>query len=450
MDETAPCALLISYHFPPDPVVGSLRWQEMSRRFAERGWNVDVITRDFSDLAGLDRARLQRLPIGTRVFSVADREPLLNRIQRRAWPHVRRLIRRGRANAASEPSGSGMSQRSSTPRILREYLTWLEVAHDRNWARAAGRSALALARLRPYGVIISSGPPHLAHLAGAHVVQREPMPFVADMRDPWSLVERLSHVPVSSVWLSAARKYEARVIRAASLITMNTEAACAAMRARYPGAAEKIHVIRNGADDELIPSAPRDGAFRIRFAGSIYLDRDPRLLFRAASRVIRDLELSPAQFKIEFVGDVDRYADTPTLQIAAQEGIAQYVTLGGQLPRREVLGFLAGATMLISLPQDSDFAIPAKIYEYVKMPAWLLILARSGSATAELLAGSDASVVEPTDADTMTATIRQRFLEFRQGCIPSAVGGDGRFDRSVQADKLLQLIAEQVAQSRRP
>src|SRR2546422_7800891 len=35
--------LLISYHFPPDPAVGALRWQKLARYAAERGWGLDVM-----------------------------------------------------------------------------------------------------------------------------------------------------------------------------------------------------------------------------------------------------------------------------------------------------------------------------------------------------------------------------------------------------------------------
>ena len=57
--------LLISYTFPPDPAVGGLRWQQMAGYFAEQGWAVDVIARDFLRVEDLDTARLERLPPGT-------------------------------------------------------------------------------------------------------------------------------------------------------------------------------------------------------------------------------------------------------------------------------------------------------------------------------------------------------------------------------------------------
>jgi hypothetical protein len=285
----------------------------------------------------------------------------------------------------------------------------------------------------------------MAHIAGRHAARRAGLPFVADMRDPWSLVERLSDDIDGPLWYYLARRHEARVIQDATLVTMNTEAACRSMRLAYPASADRIEVIRNGSDDEPVPKVEADAVFRVRFAGSIYLDRDPRLFFRAASRVIRQLGITPKQFAIEFVGEVDRYAGTPTREIALQEGVVEYVSIGGIVPRREVLEFLGGATLLLSLPQDSNLAIPAKIYEYVKMPSWMLVLAHADSATAQVLEDSDASVMDPADVDGMVEVLRRRYEEFRRGVRPAPVGRDGRFDRSRQSEKLLRLISERIA-----
>jgi hypothetical protein len=87
-------------------------------------------------------------------------------------------------------------------------------------------------------------------------------------------------------------------------------------------------------------------------------------------------------------------------------------------------------------------AIPAKIYEYLRFDAWLLILAHERSATAALLRGTNADVVSPTDVAGMARVIRSRYEQFRHGERPVAVARDGRFDRRIQAELLLDRISE--------
>ena len=442
---SAPRLLLIAYNFPPDPAVGGLRWQEMARLLTEAGWGVDVITRDFQDVHGCDERRLERLPVGVRIFSVPDREPLLGRAQKIVWPVLRRLFRRRPSQGGEALTRDEVFQKQGARAFVRVYHAWIEFTRDEIWARSAaavGRWASSSTR---YVAVVTSGPPHMVHEAGRLLSVSTRVPHVVDMRDPWSLAQRLRESIASPLWIRWARKFESRALANATLVTMNTQAAAGAMRAAYPVHADKIDVVRNGADDEPLPPHRHDATFRLRFAGSIYLDRDPRIVFRAARRMITALKLTPEQFVIELFGDANRYAGTLTTQIAEEEDVASHVYIGGRMHRQETMEFLAGGTMLLSLPQDSDYAIPAKIYEYVRFESWLLILATPHSATAQVLRDSEADVIEPDDVDGMAAVLQMRYEQFRSGINPRPVGWDGRFDRRAQAEHFVHLLQQHVA-----
>ncbi|MEO8333656.1 MAG: glycosyltransferase [bacterium] len=439
---SAPRILLISYNFPPDSAIGGLRWQRMAAYFAEYGWAVDVIARNFNDLPGIDLARIEKLPNGMRIFSVPDREPLVGRVQKFVWRPIRKVfgpLKSSGVHALSQPE---IKQQRGLRTKLRTYFAWLDFLRGRNWAGAAADLGVEVALSERYVAIVSSGPPHMAHEGGRLASMKTRIPHVVDMRDPWSLVQRVQELLASPLWLRIASRYERRVIDHATLVTMNTEASRDAMRAAYPQHATKIEVIRNGSDDDPLPPTKRDSRFRLRFAGSIYMDRDPRSCFKAAKRVITELNLTPQQFLIEFVGQVYRYAGTPTLKIAEEEGIREYVRVSGLVPRKESLEFLAGGTMLLSLPQDSDFAVPAKIYEYLRFEAWMLVMAAADSATGMLLRGTEADVVDHDDIDGITRILRTRYDQFTSGVRPHAIARDGRFDRRLQAKKMMELITE--------
>ena len=105
----------------------------------------------------------------------------------------------------------------------------------------------------------------------------------------------------------------------------------------------------------------------------------------------------------------------------------------------------ARAHARVSLPRRSGqppSALAAvnsrQIYEYVRFSAWLLILAERHSASANLLRGSGADVVDPEDIDAITSVIRQRYEDFRKGTHPTPVNWDGRFDRTAPARLMFQ------------
>jgi hypothetical protein len=266
-----------------------------------------------------------------------------------------------------------------------------------------------------------------------------------DLRDPWSQQERLPEAIASPLWLMLAAFHERRCVRAASLVVMNTEVARDRMRGRYPASTERIISVMNGFDDDPLPPPVDSGPFVMAYAGSIYLDRSPRMLFRAAGRIIRELGLTPAEFRVELMGAVEQYGGAPLEAIAAQEGVEGHLRLLPPGSRAEAQQFLARSQMLVSLPQDSDSAIPSKVFEYLRFPAWILIMAEPESATERALRGTSASVVRPDDVDEMARLIGAYYALYRATGRPAPAAVDSRLSRKTQAADFFEVLERIVA-----
>ena len=439
-DESRRRLLLISYHFPPDPAVGGRRWQQFARYLAEHGWGMDVVMRDHSRLKVRDERQLELLPADLRIFPAPDFEPFIGRLERAAAKTIRHFVPR-RATKVAQPTTTAMDVHApSAGGMVRAVAASVNIIRERNWAISAARTALDAARHRQYDVVISSGPPHFAHEGARRTSRTLRLPLVIDLRDPWSAIERLPDSYASPIWFAAAQYYERRCIDDATLVVMNTDESRDDMRRRFPHASERIITIRNGSDDDPLPIVPRTQRFTIRFAGSIYLDRDPRLVFRAAATVVQRLALTPDSFALEFIGNVDELGGQSVRAMAEQEGVSEFVHIDGPRPRDAAMEFLAGGTMLLNLPQDADMCIPAKIFEYVRFSAWLLVLATPHSATAALLRDTSADVIDPNDVDGMARVIETRYRQHTLGERPLAAGHDGRFDRAIQAKILVERL----------
>jgi len=61
----------------------------------------------------------------------------------------------------------------------------------------------------------------------------------------------------------------------------------------------------------------------------------------------------------------------PVMELARQEGVEAFARYHPPGPRSAAARLLASATMLVSLPQDTETAIPSKIFEYSRFDAWL-------------------------------------------------------------------------------
>ena len=454
--------LVISYHFPPDRAVGAKRWEKFSRFAAERGWGMDVFMRGDVDRAGADAAR-SALPPGVRVFSVPA--PALKRemVENAVWRALAGRRKKDAAGATSGANASAPAVRAGPASVPRSELRWA-LDTPRGWMRVYW-AALDFARIRKWGdgvietvssvfdpgvhqAVVTSGPPFMSHDVGRRISERYRIPFIMDMRDPWSHVERLPEGMATPMWTRLAARYEAAAVKRATLIVANTEVARRQMTATYPLRAGDIITVTNGADDVALPQQRHGGRFVIAHAGTVYLDRDPRALFQGAAQVIRDLSLTPDDISLEFIGALEAVGGFPIEEVARAEGIAEYVRTGPPRPHSEAMAFMAGASMLVTMSGSNMAAIPAKTFECVRFPAWILALSAPGSATAMLLEQTGADVASPGDAAAIAGIIEKRYREHRSGVVPEPVGSDPRFSRSYQAGILMDALEARVGANR--
>ncbi len=444
--------MLLSYHFPPSTAAGALRWEKLARFAADRGYGLDVVTLAPESLDQRDDTRLAALPEGTTVHGVAQATHWSEAAEDAASAVVRsgRALRPAREDGSSDggavtrpmslaPDDIGWSLRPRA--LLRAWWSWKAWARDRRWAQAAAARAAALVDPRIHRAIVTCGPPHMVHATGGRLARRAGLPHIMDLRDPWSLVRRLPEELATPMSFALARRAERTAVRRAELVVTNTDALRDAMRAEYPDRTARIITVMNGYDRESLPEAPRDHRrFTVTYAGALYLDRDPRLFLRAAGRVVKVLGLTAEQFGVEFLGTGESFGSGTLAGLAREEGMSGFVTVHPRKPRGEALAFLAGSTMLLNLPQDSRYAIPSKVFEYLMFPSWVLALAAPGSPTATVLAGTGVDVVAPDDVDGMARVLEERINAFFRGERPSAIAGRERLSRSAQAEILFDAL----------
>lgn len=447
--------MLLSYHFPPGQATGALRWQKLAPFLYSAGFGLDVVTVAPPWVKATDWSRMAELPPGTRVFGVRAGPHWIERLENDLWGEVQRLRRWRRSGDRAVVERPGLPRTDLVPKgsvrwrwwavqdYRRAYAAWLAQARQRVWSDAAERLARRIVTAASHVGVVSCGPPHLAHHAGWRVAGAAGLPFIMDMRDPWTASPSVLKTVASPVWVWLTGRYERLAIERAALVVTTTAAHAAALVGRYPALAGRTVTVLNGYDEEPLPPRREERIFRVRYAGSIYIDRDPRPLFRAVARVVAETGARPEDLRVEFLGHVEQFGGVSLQRLAAGEGVEAYVGVEASRPRREAMDFLAQAALLLSLPQSVRLAIPSKVFEYMRFAAWLLVLAEPESATAAVLEGTGADVVSPEDVDGMVAILRRRFDQWRHGQRPAPLATN-RFSRRVQAGILVEALSQML------
>lgn len=368
--------LVISYHFGSGGAIGGLRWLGFTKYLRRLGWTAAVLTAAEHEGDARDTgATVERCP---RFWTSLD-----------VLRSARRLMI-GRAPRSAAPSAGTAASHHTSPlhQLGRELAAWLAFPDEgRGWiVRAALRARAMIRRFRP-DVVVSSGPPHSAHVVAGLALAGRSARWVIDLRDPWA-------GPFPAIWQShrllgsrtygtLSRRLEAAAVGAADAVLTTTPQLAAVLRAQYPGA--RVVCVPNGVDHTSLPAPPSDPypGLAIAYAGTLYAGRDIGAVAGGLRRFLeRHPEAARAGSKLRVAGNAESQHAKAFVEAVTAAGMGQAVEMMGTLPREEALRLLARSRVALVLAQQQELQIPAKLYETLAMGVPTLVVAPEGSATA--------------------------------------------------------------------
>ena len=438
---TTPRILLLTQVFPPHSEIGAARWEGFAPYLVEAGWGMDVVIEDPQDLGHPDWERFRQLPADIRVATCRRRRPRWYEILRR----IRRTTPITSLSDSSATPATSVSESSGARDIIRRSVTATIRARQSHqlvseFSHTGGRIVDERHQL-----VVSSGPAHYVHVAAARLARDRSLPHVIDLRDPWARV-----VPATTLERilpdEELRRFESRTLGRAALIITNTNAAGEVLQRRFPELHNRIRSIPNGSDIAPIlerPSPP--SIFQIAHCGSLYIDRDPRPFLKAVGRVCSRLQLDATNLRIVFMGEPARINGRTLSELASEAGIGDLFEERPLGSRDEARQLLRESLMAVAFQGATRTQVPGKVFEYAAFPLWLLALVGADSATADMLEGSEAILLDIDDVDSTERVIEACYLRYREGVLPRPVGHDGRFSRAKQAKLLIEELRRLVA-----
>ena len=401
--------LVVTWYFPPDGAVGGLRWAGIAKYLARLGWKVSVVTaasppRD--DAAGA--VHVESCP--------------------HLWTSYRLLGLLKRRLRKALPSGSGVARPSGSPGLMhrlqlevRGLLTFPD--STRGWVlRAALRSRSLIRRFQPH-VVVSSGPPHFAHLTAGLATIGSSARWLIDLRDPWAgalmdvrdpwartLMKGRESDSRARTWLARALlpRLERLVFRAAHGVITNSVQYANALAARYPDLV--IACIPNAVDPEGLPPPAPDPypGLGIAYTGTLYLGRDLAPVVRAFQMFLRrHPDAVAAGSKLRIAGHAEASHALAFDEAVAAAGLEQQVEVLGLLPRAQALNVVSRSRLVVVLAQDQPLQIPTKLYESVAMGIPTLVVAGADSAAAGEGTRLGAVVRDPADVEGIAGVLEQ-------------------------------------------
>jgi len=466
--------LVLTYRWPPQGGVSVQRVSKFVKYLTRQGWRpvIHTVANPYAPVR--DQGLERDVPASVPVYRTPTVE--WEAIESSLAGFVKRL-RGGGKGKVTNGAGDGPGREAETATVGRTERDARTTRHGQLgavgnfvwskllipdpqivWAGAAYVRSLAIARRERPDVIFSTSPPNSVNVLAAALAKKLGVPWIADMRDPWTEgIRRKQWYPGNSSRQAREERWEREIFTRASAVVVTTEATRDDFLRKYPWCPpERVSVITNGFDPEDFAHVTREpkflepGLLHVTVTGTVETLFDLMPFLGAVRDLVRASADARRLLRANFVG-----AKRQPLydEFIASEQIGDVVRFFPFKPHAESVQYVADSTvlMLCQVPREDSGAIKiqGKMCEYLYTRKPILALTIPGETASILERARLGRVVDPRDGGAIRRTLEQLVDEFRGGRL--VVHPDeatiAAFDREKQAVKLAHLLAAATAQS---
>lgn len=380
-----PRVLYLSFYFPPSRASGVYRARATANHLAAQGWDVTVLA---APLKFLHEA------IGSVDEKLAETVDERIHVERPRLNHFiwERDVRRFSRFRQTMPV---------TARYIYDLGQRVFPEHYSSWGWASVRKALRLHARAPFDVVLATGNPFASFAAAWLFHQITRVPYVVDYRDSWTLdlfADEPAYEPEHPVWA-----WERRVLRGASRAVYVNEALRGWHADRYPEAADRMMVVPNGWDQDLLPVSAETPAqsrsdssapLRFSYLGTVTNAQPVEELVDAFRLARQHPDLADATLNIYGHLGFFRGSDADLLQRLGLDPATNTVddpTSGvryrGPVAKTEVASAYADSDVLVFLAGGARYVTSGKIFEYMASGRPIVSVHAPGIAATEVLRG---------------------------------------------------------------
>lgn len=430
--------LLVTYQFPPIGGSGVQRAVKLARYLPRAGWRAHVLSAGHTHYPLLDPMLVHDVGEAVPVHRVCGLEPA----------SMAQAICRHVAGGTGTPSWLNAFEDRLYWRLDRACGRLQLPETEMLWVPAAIRKARDIIDRHAVEAVVTTSPPHSAHLVGLFLKRRLGVPWIADLRDP--ILDNFAYRPTTR-W---ADRFWQWLERSVLLRSSHTVVTCPELAdrflERYPRLdAGRLSTITNGFDPADRPAPPLNGEgesrgsrrFTISYIGAFYRDQTIAPILDAIRRLRASRRDIATDLEFRLVGSLS----ASQRQFVRCEDEAFFNNLGYR-QHDEALAEMARADVLLLATPASEggrLCIPAKTFEYLAFGGHILALVHEGTALAAILAeAGNVSLLHQQDPAAVARVIERCYDAWRAGTLetPRDQAVVGRFRREGLADRLARIV----------
>ncbi len=302
--------------------------------------------------------------------------------------------------------------------------------------------SLSLRIVREHGVdlVFTSSPPHSTQLIGLFLKHRFHLPWVADLRDPWTGIRYYEFIKRNFYASRFDFFIEKSILRNADEIVTVSQSLLEEFQVKSEDTRrEKFHVIPNGYDESDFKdnSYHKSSSFNIVYAGNLLDHQNPLVLWKC----LADSAALRKNVKIYLIGRVHPVV----LDSIDHHGLSGFTEIHGFIPHGEVVKYLSAADLLLMvIPKihNNRGIVTGKLFEYIGSGRPILAFGPLQSDAGQILAQfSNSLMCDYDDIWNCRSFIEKTYESWLNGRLSvSSPELRRQFSRRSQAQKFVEIF----------
>ena len=286
--------------------------------------------------------------------------------------------------------------------------------------------------------IITTGPPHSLHLIGLKLKSILNISWYADFRDPWTKINYHKELKLSLRSKKKHLELESKVLNSCDRIIVTSNKL---LKEYNKIAKTPISLITNGFDYQKL-QLELDEEFSITHIGRLLPERNPKILWNALKELCIINKNFKNNLKINFIGNVSENLRNEMKTNDLEKSVVYH----NYIKYKDTIPYLIKSQILLLIESDdneSSYAIPAKIFEYINSGRPIIAIGPKDSEIKQIIDETKSGkYFLYSEYDELLSYLSNSYYKYESKNLHSTSINIDKYHRKNLAKKLSQIILD--------
>ncbi|MHA7944093.1 glycosyltransferase [Formosa sp. 3Alg 14/1] len=420
--------LIVTYYWPPAGGPGVQRWLKFVKYLPDFNINPIVFIPDNADYPLVDKSLLDDVSEDITILKSPIREPY----------KFAKLLTGKKATTISKGIITEWTKQSRIERLML-YIRGNFFIPDarKSWVKPSVALLSDYISKHNIDTIITTGPPHSVHLIGLKLKEHFGVKWIADFRDPWTTIGYHKELKLTKASEAKHKRLESQVLNTADDIIVTSSPTKREFEAITNA---PIHVITNGYDKVSTGVISLNEKFTLAHIGSLLSKRNPKVLWRVLSDLVKANPEFAQDFQLNMVGSIGE----DVLESIEKFGLNRYLNAVGYVSHQEAIVYQKQSQVLLLIEIDSEDTkciIPGKLFEYMVSNRPIVAMGPEATDVEQILKTTNTGqYFLYKDYAGLKHVILNHYESFKKGSLQSNPIGLQKYSRRALTESLSKIL----------